>query len=81
MTQEKVTEILEVIDNVLKEYKLTLVLPEDMKEYQETKEDCNEASIYGDIYYALEDALRKMENNTEKKKGVYNGIFLRNKRC
>lgn len=57
MTQEKVTEILDVIDDVLKQNGLNLVLEEDLEEYEESKEQGNDASIYGTIYYALESAL------------------------
>lgn len=72
MQQEKVTEILDVMDDVLKANGLTLVLPEDMKEYQETKEDGNGASIYGDIYFALEEALKEIPSKEDRYKDLLN---------
>lgn len=72
MQQEKATEILDVMDDVLKANGLTLVLPEDMKEYQETKEDGNGASIYGDIYFALEEALKEIPSKEDRYKDLLN---------
>lgn len=74
MTQEKVTEILDVIDDVLKQNGLNLVLEEDLEEYEESKEQGNDASIYGAIYYALESALKQIPDKEDRYYELLNRI-------
>lgn len=70
MQQERVTEILDVIDDVLRQNDLPLVLPEYRAEYEDSKKEGNEAFIYGDIYYALEDALKEIPSKEERYKNL-----------
>lgn len=77
MTQEKVTEILDVIDDVLKQNSLNLVLAEDLEEYEESKEQGNDASIYGTIYYALESALKQMPDKEDRYSELLNNVVER----
>lgn len=72
MQQEKVTEILDVIDDVLRENDLPLVLPEYRAEYEDSKKEGNEAFIYGDIYYELEDALKEIPSKEERYQELLN---------
>lgn len=77
MTQEKVTEILDVIDDVLKQNGLNLVLAEDLEEYEENKEQGNDASIYGTIYFALENALKEMPDKEDRYSELLNNVIER----
>ena len=77
MQQERVTEILDVIDDVLRENDLPLVLPEYRAEYEDSKKEGNEAFIYGDIYYELEDALKKIPSKEEHYKELLNNMINR----
>lgn len=72
MQQEKVTEILDVIDDVLRANDLPLVLPEYRAEYEDSKKEGNEAFIYGDIYYELEDALKEIPSKEERYQELLN---------
>ena len=72
MQQEKVTEILDAIDDVLRENDLPLVLPEYRAEYEDSKKEGNEAFIYGDIYYELEDALKEIPSKEERYQELLN---------
>ena len=75
MQQEKVTEILDVIDDVLRENDLPLVLPEYRAEYEDSKKEGNEAFIYGDIYYELEDALKEIPSKEERYQELLNNAI------
>lgn len=77
MTQEKVTEILDVIDDVLKQNGLNLVLVEDLEEYEESKEQGNDTSIYGTIYYALESALKQIPDKESHYSELLNNVVER----
>lgn len=77
MQQERVTEILDVIDDVLRENDLPLVLPEYRAEYEDSKKEGNEAFIYGDIYYELEDALKEIPSKEEHYKELLNIMINR----
>ena len=72
MQQEKVTEILDVIDDVLRKNDFPLVLPEYRAEYEDSKAEGNEAFIYGDIYYELEDALKEIPSKEERYQELLN---------
>ena len=62
MEQKFVYDILDTIDSVLAEHHIRVCLPEDRKEFEESKvSEGNQASIYGAIYYALEEALLQLE--------------------
>lgn len=58
MTREQADRILDVIDDILGNHGITVVADEDRDEYERTvREEDNTASIFGSIYYELEDAL------------------------
>lgn len=58
MTREQASRILDVIDNILGNHGITVVTEDDRDEYERTvREEDNTASIFGSIYYELEDAL------------------------
>lgn len=77
MQQEKVTEILDVIDDVLRKNDFPLVLPEYRAEYEDSEAEGNEAFIYGDIYYELEDALKEIPSKEEHYKELLNIMINR----
>lgn len=58
MTREQASRILDVIDDILGNHGITVVTEDDRDEYERTvREEDNTASIFGSIYYELEDAL------------------------
>lgn len=58
MTKEQASRILDIIDDVLGNHGITAVTEDDRDEYERTvREEDNTASIFGSIYYELEDAL------------------------
>ena len=58
LINESVFELMEELDIILSDYELNLVAPEDLGEYQESQQDGNIATIYGCVYYSIEDAVR-----------------------
>ena len=77
MQQEKVTEILDVMDDVLRKNDFPLVLPEYRAEYEDSKKEGNEAFIYGDIYYELEDDLKEIPTKEGHYKELLNIMINR----
>ena len=68
MEKEFVDDILDTIDHVLQKHHIQICLPEDRNEFEESRvSEGNQASIYGAIYYDLEDALLQLEPNQDKK--------------
>lgn len=62
MTKEQASRILDVIDDILGEHGITVVTEDDRDEYERTvREEDNTASIFGSIYYELEDALTETD--------------------
>lgn len=62
MTKEQAIRILDVIDSVLGDHGITVVTEDDRDEYERTiREEDNTASIFGSIYYELEDALTETD--------------------
>lgn len=62
MTKEQAIRILNVIDEILGEHSITVVTEDDRDEYERTvREEDNTASIFGSIYYELEDALTETD--------------------
>lgn len=62
MTKEQASRILDVIDEILGEHGITVVTEDDRDEYERTvREEDNTASIFGSIYYELEDALTETD--------------------
>ena len=62
MTKEQASRILDVIDEILGEHGIAVVTEDDRDEYERTvREEDNTASIFGSIYYALEDALTETD--------------------
>lgn len=62
MTKEQAIHILDVIDSVLGDHGITVVTEDDRDEYERTvREEDNTASIFGSIYYELEDALTETD--------------------
>ena len=62
MTREQASRILDVIDDILGNHGITLVTEDDKDEYERTvREEDNTASIFGSIYYELEDALTETD--------------------
>lgn len=58
MTKEQAIRVLDVIDDILGNHGITVVTEDDRDEYERTvREEDNTASIFGSIYYELEDAL------------------------
>lgn len=62
MTKEQAIRILDVIDSVLGDHGITVVTEDDRDEYERTvREEDNTASIFGSIYYELEDVLTETD--------------------
>lgn len=62
MTKEQAIRILDVIDEILGEHGITVVTEDDRDEYERTvREEDNTASIFGSVYYELEDALAETD--------------------
>lgn len=62
MTREQASRILDVIDDILGNHGITVVTKDDRDEYERTvREEDNAASIFGSIYYELEDALTETD--------------------
>lgn len=62
MTREQASRILDVIDDILGNHGITVVTEDDRDEYERTvREEDNTASIFGSIYYELEDALTETD--------------------
>lgn len=62
MTREQASRILDVIDDILGNHGITVVTEDDKDEYERTvREEDNTASIFGSIYYELEDALTETD--------------------
>lgn len=62
MTREQTSRILDVIDDILGNHGITVVTEDDRDEYERTvREEDNTASIFGSIYYELEDALTETD--------------------
>lgn len=62
MTKEQASRILDVIDDILGNHGITVVTEDDRDEYERTvREEDNTASIFGSIYYELEDALTETD--------------------
>lgn len=62
MTKEQAIRVLDVIDEILGEHGITVVTKDDRDEYERTvREEDNTASIFGSIYYELEDALTETD--------------------
>lgn len=62
MTKEQAIRILDIIDSVLGDHGITVVTEDDRDEYERTvREEDNTASIFGSIYYELEDALTETD--------------------
>lgn len=62
MTKEQASRILDVIDDILGIHGITVVTEDDRDEYERTvREEDNTASIFGAIYYELEDALTETD--------------------
>lgn len=62
MTKEQASRILNVIDDILGNHGIIVVTDEDRDEYERTiREEDNTASIFGSIYYELEDALTETD--------------------
>lgn len=62
MTKEQASRILDIIDDILGEHGITVVTEDDRDEYERTvREEDNTASIFGSIYYELEDALTETD--------------------
>lgn len=62
MTKEQAIRILDIIDEILGEHGITVVTEDDREEYERTvREEDNTASIFGSIYYELEDALTETD--------------------
>lgn len=63
LVNESALQLMDEIDDILDDYGLNLVAPEDLDEYDKSKEDGNTAAIYGCIYYAIEDAVKVILRN------------------
>ena len=62
MTREQASRILDVIDDILGNHGITVVTEDDRDEYERTvREEDNTASIFGSIYYELENALTETD--------------------
>ena len=68
MEKEFVYDILDTVGHVLQKHHIQICLPEDREEFEESKaSEGDQASIYGSIYYALENALLQLEPDKDKK--------------
>lgn len=62
MTKEQAIRILDVIDEILGSHGIIVVTKDDRDEYERTvREEDNTTSIFGSIYYELEDALTETD--------------------
>lgn len=67
--QEMASNLMEDIDEVLEKYDLNLVTNEDKEDFETSKtEEGNTATIYGSVYYDIEDVVKNTLRKMMKRK-------------
>ena len=63
LINESTFNLMEDIDEVLADYDLILVANEDKEDYEESLKDGNSATIYGCVYFDIEDRVKEALTN------------------